>query len=110
MVARILGEILHDTEDHASAIARYMEYLSAGEIAEKCKEMLRDKSSPCPADPTFDLRLVNLMCNSDDPANKLDVAYSEREVQKAVMEVAINEMDQPVIIWGRMQHAGCILR
>jgi hypothetical protein len=110
MAARILGEILHDTDDHASAIARCMEYLSAGEIAEKCKEMLRDESGPCPVDPTFDLCLVNLMCNSDDPGNKFDVAYSERGVQKVVMEAAINEMDQPVIIWGRMQHAGCILR
>jgi hypothetical protein len=110
MAARILGLILHDTDDHASALSRCMGYLSAGEIVEKCKEMLRDESRPCPGDPTFDLPLIDSMCNPNDRRNRLDIAYSEREAQKVVMEAAINEMDQPHVTWGRMQHAGNILR
>jgi len=87
-----------------------MKYLSAGEIAEKCKEMLRDESRHCPVDPSLDLRLLNIICSADDLENGIVVACSEREVQKVVMEAALNEMDQPLIVWDRMHHAGYILR
>lgn len=110
MAARILGQILHDAEDHGSALSRCMKYLSAGEIVEKCKERIRDESRLCPVDPALDLRLLNLMCNPSDLESGVLVACSKREVQKVVMEAALDEMDQPLIVWGRMQHAGYILR
>ena len=104
----LLVHIMHGEIGHDEIAYLWFRYFSAEAIAGKCKEILRDESESDDRD-SANLHLISLMCNPQNPGSRFGIIFCTEGVHKVVLDVVYQEMDRPIIDWGRMQHAGTIL-